>query len=72
MWQCGGLRVQAVDMLEQAGGVMDKEPLRQAVLQLEEQVRAGRPQPQARSEHFERFKWLLGLPNNYYAADWEE
>ena len=56
------VHVQAVDMLEQAGGVVDKEPLRQAVLQLEEQVRAGRPQAQPRSEHFERFKfWLVSL-----------
>ena len=59
-------------MLEQAGGSMpDKEPLRQAVLELEAQVRA-RPRGPVRSEHFERFKFWLGLPNAYYAVDSEE
>ena len=56
---------QAVDMLEQAGGSMDKQYLREAVANLEQQVKARRAP--VRSEHFERFKFWLGLPNAYYA-----
>lgn len=59
------LVVQAVGLLEGAGGQLDKAPLRQAVQELEERAREGQRKT-PRSEHFERFKFWLGLPNTYY------
>ena len=65
--------LQFVRAMERAGKNLDKQRIKQTlevVLKSQEEAyRKRSPGTLPRNENLERFKFWLGLPNNYYSSD---